>query len=37
VLNADGPHKYDNPTLMDKAALQCELAKLPAIELPGKA
>ena len=36
VLNADGPHKYDNPTLMDKAAVQCELAKLPAIELPGK-
>ena len=37
MLNADGPHKYDNPKLMDKAALQCELAKLPAIELPGKA
>jgi parallel beta-helix repeat protein len=36
VLNADGPHKYDNPTVLDKAATQCELAKLPAIEIPGK-
>jgi len=36
VLNADGPHKYDNPKLMDKASVQCELAKLPAIELPAK-
>jgi parallel beta-helix repeat protein len=37
VLNADGPHKYDNPKVMDKAELQCELPKLPAIELPAKA
>ena len=34
VLNADGPHKYDNPKLMDQAELQCELPKLPAVELP---
>jgi hypothetical protein len=32
VLNADGPHKYKNPST-DMAAYQCELAKLPAIEL----
>ncbi len=37
VLDADGPHKYDNPKLMDKAELQCELPKLPAVELPGPA
>ena len=37
VLNADGPHKYDNPKLLDKADVACDLAKLPAIELPGKA
>ncbi len=37
VLNADGPHKYDNPKLMDKAALDCELPKLPPVELAGKA
>jgi parallel beta-helix repeat protein len=32
VLNADGPHKYKNPST-DMAGYQCELAKLPAIEL----
>jgi parallel beta-helix repeat protein len=32
VLNADGPHKYKNPST-DMAAYRCELAKLPAIEL----
>jgi hypothetical protein len=32
VLNADGPHKYKNPST-DAAYYQCELAKLPAIEL----
>ena len=37
VLNADGPHKYDNPKLLDKADVSCDLAKLPAIQLPGKA
>lgn len=37
VLNADGPNKYANPKLMDKSAFDCELAKLPAITLPGKA
>jgi parallel beta-helix repeat protein len=37
VLNADGPHKYDNPKVMDKAELQCELPKLPPVELAGKA
>jgi parallel beta-helix repeat protein len=36
VLNADGPHKYDNPKVIDKAELQCELPKLPAIELAGR-
>jgi parallel beta-helix repeat protein len=35
VLNADGPHKYKNPST-DMASFQCELAKLPAVELPGK-
>jgi parallel beta-helix repeat protein len=34
VLNADGPHKYKNPSL-DTAVYQCELAKLPAVELHG--
>ena len=37
VLNADGPHKYDNPKVMDRAELQCDLPKLPPVELPGKA
>jgi hypothetical protein len=32
VLNADGPHKYKNPST-DGAYYQCELAKLPAVEL----
>jgi parallel beta-helix repeat protein len=32
VLNADGPHKYKSPST-DAAYYQCELAKLPAIEL----
>ncbi len=36
VLNADGPHKYDNPKVIDKAELQCELPKLAAIELAGR-
>jgi parallel beta-helix repeat protein len=36
VLNADGPNKYNNPKV-DKTSFQCELAKLPSIELPGKA
>jgi parallel beta-helix repeat protein len=35
VLNADGPHKYKNPST-DMAQFQCELAKLPAVELPGR-
>ena len=35
VLNADGPHKYKNPST-DMAAFQCELAKLPPVELPGR-
>jgi parallel beta-helix repeat protein len=34
VLNADGPHKYKNPNT-EMAAYQCELAKLPAVELHG--
>ncbi len=32
VLNADGPHKYKNPTT-DGSYYECELAKLPAVEL----
>ncbi len=36
VLNADGPDKYNNPKV-DKTSFQCELPKLPAIELPAKA
>jgi parallel beta-helix repeat protein len=35
VLNADGPHKYKNPTT-DMAAYRCELPKLPPVELPGR-
>jgi hypothetical protein len=35
VLNADGPHKYKNPST-DMTAFQCELPKLPAVELPSK-
>jgi len=35
VLNADGPHKYKNPST-DMAAFRCELPKLPAVELPGR-
>ena len=36
VLNADGPDKYNNPKV-DKTSFQCELPKLPAVELPAKA
>ena len=35
VLNADGPHKYKNPTT-DMAAYRCELPKLPPVELPAR-
>jgi parallel beta-helix repeat protein len=35
VLNADGPHKYRNPTT-DMAAYRCTLPKLPPVELPGR-
>lgn len=35
VLNADGPHKYKNPNTA-MAPFQCELPKLPAVELPGR-
>jgi parallel beta-helix repeat protein len=35
VLNADGPHKYKNPST-DAAPFQCELPKLPAVALPGR-
>src|SRR5271170_2441144 len=35
VLNADGPNKYKNPST-DMAAFQCELPKLPPVELPGR-
>jgi hypothetical protein len=35
VLNADGPHKYKNPTT-DAASFQCELPKLAPIVLPGR-
>jgi len=32
VLNADGPHKYKNPTT-DMAPYRCELPRLPPVEL----
>jgi parallel beta-helix repeat protein len=32
VLNADGPHKYKNPTI-DMAPYRCELPKLPPVQL----
>jgi parallel beta-helix repeat protein len=35
VLNADGPNKNKNPNT-DMKAFQCELAKLPPVELPGR-
>jgi parallel beta-helix repeat protein len=35
VLNADGPHKYKNPTT-DIKPFECELQKLPPVELPGR-
>ncbi len=35
VLNADGPHKYKNPTT-DASQFQCELPKLAPVELPGR-
>jgi parallel beta-helix repeat protein len=35
VLNADGPHKYKNPTT-DMAPYRCELPKLPPVELPAR-
>jgi parallel beta-helix repeat protein len=35
VLNADGPHKYKNPTT-DMTAYRCELPKLPPVELSGR-
>ncbi|HZP64861.1 MAG TPA: hypothetical protein VFB32_01010, partial [Rudaea sp.] len=37
VLDADGPHKYDNPRLLDKAEVGCDLPRLPPVEIPGKA
>jgi parallel beta-helix repeat protein len=33
VLNADGPHKYKNPAT-ETARFQCELPKLPPVDLP---
>jgi parallel beta-helix repeat protein len=35
VLNIDGPNKYANPKV-DGTSFHCELAKLPAVQLPGK-
>ena len=35
VLNADGPHKYKNPTT-EMAPYRCELPKLPPVELPAR-
>jgi len=35
VLNADGPHKYKNPST-DIKPFECELPKLPPVELPGR-
>jgi parallel beta-helix repeat protein len=35
VLNADGPHKYKNPTT-EMAPFRCELPKLPPVELPAR-
>src|SRR5580698_8477104 len=35
VLNADGPHKYKSPST-EMAAYQCELPKLPPVELPAR-
>jgi parallel beta-helix repeat protein len=35
VLNADGPHKYKNPTT-DMAPYRCELPKLAPVELPAR-
>ena len=35
VLNADGPHKYKNPST-ETAPFQCELPKLPSVELPAR-
>ncbi|MES2126553.1 MAG: parallel beta-helix domain-containing protein [Pseudomonadota bacterium] len=33
VLNADGPHKYKNPT-NEPTQFKCDLAKLPAVAIP---
>jgi parallel beta-helix repeat protein len=35
VLNADGPHKYKNPTT-EMAPYRCELPKLAPVELPAR-
>ncbi len=35
VLNADRPHKYQNPST-DTRPYQCELPKLPPVTLPGR-
>jgi parallel beta-helix repeat protein len=35
VLNADGPHKYKNPST-ETLPFQCELPKLPPVELPAR-
>jgi len=35
MLNADGPHKYKNPTT-DMAPYRCELPRLPPVELPAR-
>jgi hypothetical protein len=34
VLDADGPHKYQNPRLVSEG-MGCELPRLPEISLPG--
>jgi len=33
VLNADGPHKYDNPKLLDPAEVNCDLPRLAPVEI----
>ncbi len=35
IVNADGPHKYKNPNT-DMTPFQCELPKLPPVELPAR-
>ena len=36
VLNADGPHKYDNPKVLDPGDVDCDLPRLAPVEIAAR-